>query len=525
MLLTCQNPKCNKKQFESIDERKTCSRRCNLALARLTNTKLPNGKYVTWEERTCQCGTKFIPAALHVKSCKPSCGYQQRSVEWKKPPRYTKCQLKGCEELVLVKNGISNKGCCEEHSTLIREQSLLNKYGVTNTFHSEKIQEKVKQKLVENYGVEYPSQSSVIQERKRQHNLQKYGVDHPMKVKENREKANDTIFKKHGVRNSTYIHIPKETLDIFLNEEKLREIYCGRQLSYAELASQYKVSIGFVAKWLKQFNIPIERPHTSQGERDLAAYIKELLPTALVQCNIQTVLPYEQEIDVYLPEYKIGFEYNGVYWHTEKISGKGHQVRKTKLADRLKVHLIQVYEDEWLLKQEVVKRKIKEIFNPSPLEYGTATVIFKKQASEFFIKHGLEKFQKADKYIGLFETGEMIGGMSVKGNHIIQIETLKGGEKTLLDYYMTKYKPLELTIELPREWFTSKKENLTSRLGFKLVGEIESRFNYVANNVRVTFSDLSLRFVNPKYTDYQNALQNGYDRIWGCGSLKYLWQR
>jgi hypothetical protein len=35
------------------------------------------------------------------------------------------------------------------------------------------------------------------------------------------------------------------------------------------------------------------------------------------------------EIDIYLPELKLGFEFNGLYWHSNKFKEKNYHLNKT----------------------------------------------------------------------------------------------------------------------------------------------------------------------------------------------------
>lgn len=64
-----------------------------------------------------------------------------------------------------------------------------------------------------------------------------------------------------------------------------------------------------------------------------------------------------KEIDVYIPEAKLGIEMHGLYWHTEEKVGGLHRA-KNKLAQVIGVNLIQVFSDEWETKQDLVMRKI-----------------------------------------------------------------------------------------------------------------------------------------------------------------------
>ena len=51
-------------------------------------------------------------------------------------------------------------------------------------------------------------------------------------------------------------------------------------------------------------------------EDEIIAILKNKIPNIIIDCNNKTVLD-GKEIDIYLPEYKIGIEFNGDYWHSD----------------------------------------------------------------------------------------------------------------------------------------------------------------------------------------------------------------
>ena len=46
--------------------------------------------------------------------------------------------------------------------------------------------------------------------------------------------------------------------------------------------------------------------------------------------------------------------------------------------------------------------------------------------------------------------------------------------------------------------------------------------HYQKKNIRHKHEIGELRYYNPDITEYQNMLNNGYDRIWDCGNKKYI---
>ena len=72
------------------------------------------------------------------------------------------------------------------------------------------------------------------------------------------------------------------------------------------------------------------------------------------------MLPYIFEIDCYLPELKIGFEYDGDYWHSLPEMIKRDK-KKNACARKAGIHLYHIKENEWLNNKESSKVKVYNI--------------------------------------------------------------------------------------------------------------------------------------------------------------------
>ena len=69
-------------------------------------------------------------------------------------------------------------------------------------------------------------------------------------------------------------------------------------------------------------------------ETELFEYVKSLLPNENIEENDRTILN-GKEIDVYVPNLKIGFEMNGLVWHSERFM-KDSNYHLLKTEDALK---------------------------------------------------------------------------------------------------------------------------------------------------------------------------------------------
>lgn len=95
----------------------------------------------------------------------------------------------------------------------------------------------------------------------------------------------------------------------------------------------------------------------SKAEQELFDYIKNIKNDA-IQSDRKIIKPYE--IDIYIPSIKLGIEYNGGYWHSEKFRDKNHREHKTQMCLNKGVTLIHVEEYDWKNDKEKIKNNIKQ---------------------------------------------------------------------------------------------------------------------------------------------------------------------
>lgn len=105
----------------------------------------------------------------------------------------------------------------------------------------------------------------------------------------------------------------------------------------------------------------------SRMEEEIAACIRGMIPAGQeIRVNDRNALN-GKEIDVYLPSLKLGFEANGLYWHSEKYKGKSYHEDKWQLARSNGIDLFWIWEDDWrddrLLVEDLIRRVINHKLN------------------------------------------------------------------------------------------------------------------------------------------------------------------
>ena len=174
--------------------------------------------------------------------------------------------------------------------------------------------------------------------------------------------------------------------DVFKNIEKLKfvklitnhDIFiktgpCSKDLEWKCLKCN-KTFKRYYNYWEdEQFWCPYCNPKiigVSKQENELFNYIKKILPkniSIIKNCRSELKNPetnYPLELDIYIPHYKLAFEYNGDYWHSKEFDC-GKSVKRDELKQLLckekSIHLEIINEHEWMNNRKNVQNNILEI--------------------------------------------------------------------------------------------------------------------------------------------------------------------
>ena len=107
---------------------------------------------------------------------------------------------------------------------------------------------------------------------------------------------------------------------------------------------------------------PICYPTGSKSEMEFLKYVQSIEPTA-IKAERNTVIP-RQELDVYIPEKKIAFEFNGEYWHDTHIDQFERDQRKEQECIKKGIKLYTVWYKDWIKNPEQVKETVRKILTP-----------------------------------------------------------------------------------------------------------------------------------------------------------------
>ena len=286
----------------------------------------------------------------------------------------------------------------------------------------------------------------------------------------------------------------------------------------------------------------------SKAEDELHEELQKYIFNEEIRLRDRTVLK-GRELDIYIPSKKIAIEYDGVFWHSETYGGKGKYYHLDKSLECAKngIRLIHIFEDEYINHKEIVLSKLKHIFNADNEKkkiYGRNCIIHeidKNKCKEFLNKNHIQGYFQSTVYIGAFNKNNLIGVMSLKktkneweltrfATDINFICCGVGGK--IFKYFTKKYNPSKIKSFADRRWSIDASYNLYRKLGFVLEKYTLPDYRYVKPKVVKRFHKFGFRkkILHKKYglpltmTESEMTKKLGYDRIWDCGLIKYVWE-
>lgn len=439
--------------------------------------------------------------------------------------------------------GNANYNNMEKH-----KQTMLEKYGVEYYMNLDQFRVKSKATKKSKYGDEFYTNSEKIKQTK----LDKYGDEFYTNI----EKAKSTNIEKYGVNNYTKTEAFKEKLWKFYNKKlfnkKLNILSIDRILGIINIECHnghvYDTPLQLLYDRLNRKTEPclICNPlnsYASSGyESQLKDFIKEHYQDEII-FNSRNIIG--REIDIFLPKLKLALEFNGLYWHNELNVSKNYHITKTDLAEENNIKLIQIYEDDWIYKQEIVKSRILNLLNKSLKIYARKCEIKEIDDNnlirEFLNANHLQGYINSKVKIGLFFNGELMSLMtfgnlrksmglkSVDGSYEMLRFCNKlnyniiGGASRLFNYFLKYYNPKEIISYADRSWSSG---NIYEKLGFILQHKTKPNYSYVIRNKRYyRFNYRKDKLVKEGFslskTEHEIMLERKIYRIYDSGHLKY----
>lgn len=284
----------------------------------------------------------------------------------------------------------------------------------------------------------------------------------------------------------------------------------------------------------------------SKGEQELLEFVKSLVPAR----RTRKVIP-PKELDVWCPEQKIAFEYNGLYYHSDAFpDAKWRHKEKSDAVRAAGGRLVHIWSDDWEFRRAATENMIRAQLGLLPSVGARETEVRPvdtKTARAFLEAWHLQGYANGE-YLGLWVGDELVACMgfsvaqSVRGNRdpglwelvrFCASKRVVGGASRLLAAWKAT----------ARDWHTLITYcdlsvfdgGLYRAMGFELASVSAPDYKVIMAGGRERKHKSHVRKANlkkllgEKYDDAKSEAQmcreNSIFRVWDCGRAKYVMRR
>lgn len=449
-----------------------------------------------------------------------------------------------CAQIKVKKTSISKWG--EEYYTKTRdykekvEKSSMKKYGTTHHLKSDEIRQKIKKTNFEKFGSENPFSSKDIQKKISKTNIINWGFDNPSKNKTIKDKIRK---KRIDHWKSIATNFYKDKLNIIsIKDNGIYEVICEKEHVY-EIHRSLLGNRIFLNVNLCTICQP-KNSGTSSIEGEIIDYIKSIYKGEIILKDRKLISP--KEIDILLPDIKVGFEVNGIWWHSEINKERDYHLKKWESSKENDIELFQIWEDDWKVKNDIIKSIIFNKISKSESKIFARKCEVKEisnRESKIFLKENhLYGHINSKINLGIYYLGELVSVMSFGGNRkplgsspekgkyeILRYCNKKftnviGGASKLISFFIRNYEFSELLTYYDKSFGF---KNVYEKIGFSYLGDTRPGYHYIINGIRVhrwnfRKSQLVKMGNDPNKTEIEIMDDLKIPRIWGVGNMKYI---
>lgn len=485
---------------------KTCSRKCN-------------GSYVAQETK------------------KKTGAYNVTSESAKAKARQTSREKYGSDHYLKSDTGKSRY-----------KNSMKKRYGVENNFQRESAKEQSKKTLNDRLGVDNPMQSDEIKLKASETVMNRFGTTNPMQSNSVKEKSRKTCLERYGVeyyaqsdefkKRDIKHRIPDRAFSILNDKEKLQEMHT--RLSAIGAARELGVDDTTVRRYMGKHGIdPIPPGVGNFMEKEVSRFVESL---GFDVINGDRSILDGKEIDILIPELRVGIEFNGLRYHsTYKVSPRYH-IDKTELANSKGIRLIHIFEDEWLYRNEQVKSKIKSILgvDDRPVVFARKTrvelVTDKSVVKELLDLNHIQ--QSAGFSVGfvLKDDDDIVAVMTFRVssdgeyelNRYATTRRVVGGLSKLLKHAVQHLKTLgcQRIVSFADRRYSDGGAYIQT--GWTHEYNTKPDYQYVIGDTRVRKQNFRRKYLSerlenfdPELSEIENMENHGFYRIYDCGLMKF----
>jgi hypothetical protein len=284
------------------------------------------------------------------------------------------------------------------------------------------------------------------------------------------------------------------------------------------------------------------------GSSDFQRSVKEF-----IKSNIQNEIfdSYRQfksyEIDIFIPDLKLGFECNGLWWHSEIYRDKNYHKNKIDFFKSKGIEIVHIWEDDWKFKKEIVKSRILSKLGILPEKIYARNCQIKyvknKELKVFLNQNHIQGWCVSKINIGLFYNNEIVsvgtfghlrknlGQKSINDNFELlrfcnkNNINIPGSFSKIMSHFIKEIKPTKLISYCDMSYNSGKSYLLQ---GFTLQKETAPNYWYFHKDIGVRINRWNFRKdklikegFDENLTEIEIMKNRGYYRLFDCGSFLF----
>jgi hypothetical protein len=414
-------------------------------------------------------------------------------------------------------------------------KTLLSNYGVTNPSHNQEILKKRVESFIKNidgYKESYKKTS-----------IEKYGVEHPWMNKEIHEKTIESFYKDYKMRIKSKLN-DKYCFVSFKHKPTELVLNCSDCLSdFTINPTQFYHRSKYNKNNICTNCYPIS-DNSSLMQLEVLEFIRNNYNGDIIPNAKEIIKPYE--IDIFLPYLNIGFEFNGLHWHSSLYKKPDYHLKKWNNSQEIGINIFTIWEDDWAIKEDIVKSFILNKLKKTPNKIYARKCIIRevshKESSLFLNDNHLQGECKSSIRLGLFNNNHLVSLMTFSKLRLPlsqkstefdfeltrfcnkKLYNVIGGASKLIKYFIKNY---EFTnIHTYSDNMISNGE-LYDKLGFKFIHISKPGYWYIINEKREhRFNWRKHKLTKMGYdknkTEEEIMLELGYYRVYNAGNKKWL---
>lgn len=458
----------------------------------------------------------------------------------------------------------------EEIKIKIRE-TVKNKYGTEWATQNEDVKEKTKQTCLDRFGVSSPMKSDEIKKKIIDGHIQKYGISHPLKIKyvDNKRLATnlDKYKTKHPftskkVLDDNRMRIRKLRYDDYITNLKHknlimlldRDSYINSQSGEVVEFKCTNCDSTFESVILHETRMFCDNciTTTSSAENELKDWLISLGIKNIEQNKrfYYKPHPHRYDIDLYLPDYNYGIEYHGLYYHkyayNDSIIGKSdkkHHQNQYKFFKEKGIRLVQVFENEYLQRPNIVKSIIKSQLGLSDIKISSDDCIIiqldNQTYKEFLNDNNLYGYTYSTIRLGLLFKNELVSVIGISKSKSIKYQyeiirfcsklntTITGSFNKLFSYFKTTNDVESVISYVDVRYFDGgsykdwEYDGMTdpNYYYFKSDLQLHNRMKYQKHKL-----ENLLEYFESDLTEEMNMFNNGFNKIYDAGNLIFRYK-